>query len=545
MSDLFIRWAQSLCSKRTALLAATFVLFVVLLVLQNSGVFPLQTEDFIFFVLLTFLIVLYRPAWGFLFFVSLVPLEIVNVAPETLGVALRPYQLVGALTFVALIFRYLSKSLGFRFVRLTWIDIPVAFMIIGGFLSASVAAQGGAAFKQSVVVFSFGVLYALSRQFLRNAADTKAIVPFVLGSGAIVSMYALWQNVRFAFGQESFEVMAGRANATFAEPDWLGMYLVALVSLVYALLFSLGSHGKATSKEAGNNHKEMAVSERFRQFLLYGLLFFFFVALILTVARSAWLGVAVASILFIVAAISRGFPTIAEWCWKEGLLQGIAVAAIGLIALGTVLVFHLTTFQLFNRAQSVTSGWQKITVSCNEKVVLPEHVPTAADIEAYGCRHINLEERESEQSQGRFIQEVYRDDPNVNIRKRIYGTVFGLIRENPFFGIGWGNVSAYLGKDERGAGLNASNVFLEVWLGSGLIGFIAFCALWFGALYSVLCVWFRSEKSSREALVALFVVLSGAGLTVFNLFNSGLLLGFVWIWLATAAIGAKPLRKNI
>lgn len=539
MAESFIRRVNSFASRKSALLVSTLVLNLVLIVFQNVGVFPLEMGDFAFFILLTFLIVLYRPAWGFLFFVSLAPLEIVNVAPEVAGVALRPYQLAGALTAAALALRILLKSVTFRFIRLTWTDALVAAIVTGGFLSAFAAPESGPALKQAVIIFSFGILYMLCRQFLRNVADAKAIIPFVLGPGAIVGVYAVWQNIRFVLGEESFAVMPGRANATFAEPDWLGMYLVVMVSLVYALLFS--SHAKASGfiEEARELRDRKILLENSKRFFLYGLLLLFFTALILTVARSAWLGTIAASLVFAAAVASRGSYNIFEWRWRAGLSEGTGIAVTGMIAVGIVLAFHLTTFQLFNRAQSVASGWQKITVSCEDETILPEHVPSVSDVEAYGCRHINLEERESEKARGRSVQEVYRDDPNVNIRKKIYGTVFGLIQEHPFAGVGWGNISAYLGKDDRGAGLNASNVFLEVWLGSGFIGFIAFCALWFGVLWMALRIWCRSETGSDVSAAALFVLLSGIGLTVFNLFNSGILLGFVWVWLAVAAMVLK------
>nr|MBP6889465.1 hypothetical protein [Candidatus Moranbacteria bacterium] len=100
--------------------------------------------------------------------------------------------------------------------------------------------------------------------------------------------------------------------------------------------------------------------------------------------------------------------------------------------------------------------------------------------------------------------------------------------------IGWGIVGAHLGVDNQGSMLNASNIFLEFWLGSGLVGVGAFSLLWF--LYG-----FQSGRRTlvgggSEVAFHLFFHLVWIGFTVFNLFNSGILLGIFFAFLGLGGV---------
>jgi hypothetical protein len=543
MLDGFRPFFESLSSRRTALLVAGALLAVVLVALQNVGAFPLDAADFAFFAVLAFLVALYRPGWMFLVFVSLLPLETVDVAPAELGLSLRPYQLAGGAALAALALRAFSGKLSFRLSKPSWRDWLVVFLVAGGFLAAAGSPDKSQAFKQAVVVLSFGAIYWLSRQFLRGVADLRAALPFFLSSGALVSLYAAWQNGRFVRGLQAFESMPGRANAAFAEPDWLGMYLVATVGLLYGLLFYLDRERDVGAASSGGVAGPKTDGSRIvGRLFLHVLLVLSYVALILTVARSAWLGTALATALFIKASVTHGSWKPAEWRWRNGLRQGVGIAACGLVAAGVVSALHLTTFQLDNRIQSTASGLQRITVACDDgDAGLPERIGDVSELGRYGCRHIDLEAVGRERASGKAVFETYRNDPNVDIRKRIYAAVFGIVAEHPVLGIGWGGVSRYLGTDDRGTGLNASNAFLEAWLGSGLAGAAAFSILWFSLLVGAVRNFLRPKNDEVRAL-ALSIVLSGAGMTVFNLFNSGILLGFVWVWMAAAS--ALPGRKE-
>ena len=156
------------------------------------------------------------------------------------------------------------------------------------------------------------------------------------------------------------------------------------------------------------------------------------------------------------------------------------------------------------------------------------------DLDLLGCRQINLEEISTERNSGRFVKEVMRDDPNVNIRAEVYGKTWQAIKSHPILGIGWENIPIILGRDGRGAELNTSNIFLETWLGGGIISLLVLLSLL--SLIVFRAIQMLSEAKSLELRsFALFVVISWIGLVIFNLFNAGIMLGFFWVWLGIAS----------
>jgi hypothetical protein len=200
------------------------------------------------------------------------------------------------------------------------------------------------------------------------------------------------------------------------------------------------------------------------------------------------------------------------------------------IAIAAVYVFHLTDFQLFNRAKSTGTGLQKITISCGKEIDLPQNITDTAELKRYGCRHIDLEEIESEKAAKNYVREIYRNDPNVDIRSRIYQKSWQEIKKHPILGIGWGSIGPILGQDERGASLNASNIFLEIWLGAGLVGLLAFISILLYILFRAIAGYYQAQSTEQKA-ASIFIISSWFGLIVFNLFNAGIFLAFFWVWL--------------
>lgn len=516
---------------RVLLLIGSAVLVLSGIILHNQGLLPLDGVTLAFFSFVTLLFALYRPGWTFLLFIAVLPLEIVNLAPVSLGIALRPYQWLAALLFMAVALLFLSGRLPFRLFRPQWFDGLPILMALGAFFALMNAPVPGAAFKQALVVTSFVGIYFLGRIFFRTLVDVRQALPFFLVSSGVVLGYAIWQNVRFLAGKESFQVMAGRPNATLSEADWLGMFALLCLSVGAFLL----CHFVPDFLERGK--KTVASLGIFLTSLYLTLVF---VVLIISVARSAWLG----ALALVVIIVGRGLLLwrskgtalpLKETLHTAGLLLFTFLLAVLLVA-----SLHLSPFPLLDRIQSTASGWQKITVSCKQSdTVLPEKLRDVTELAAYDCRHIALEEKRAETEAGRFVREVYRDDPNVAVRRDIYQTVGRLALEHPFSGIGWGSAAFFLGSDERGAGLNASNIFFEVWLGSGALGLLVFLILWSAiAWHSFL--WYR-EAEGTPRLFALFLFATLIGFSIFNAFNSGILLGFFFIYLT---LGALALEKD-
>lgn len=521
------------------LMLGSLVLSIVLIMLNNSGVVPLALGDFLFFSSVIFLSALYRPGWVFLFFIGLLPFEIINLAPNELGVMLRPYQWVGILTLIAVVVRFFGGRLPFSLPKPHRFDWAVVVFWIGSAITAVMHVDRSLNMKQVIVLGSYIALYALVRVFVRTRTDIANTAYFFMGSAMVVSLYAIWQNIRFAHGLNAFEIMAGRPNSVFAEPDWLGAFLVVVIAALYTLIAFVQFHPlhkQDIMRLLGIRVSFLITVRVVYMSFLYIVLLCVYIALILSVARSAWLGVVIITgVACVLMLWQRSFATIQQWQWQSCFRYAGGIVLTFALSLGVVFIFHLTTFQLFNRVQSTASGLQRITIACEKKEVLPDVIESVDVLAASHCRHITLEEIERVKQQGEIVQEVYRKDPNVSIRQDIYTKTFSLIRNNMVTGVGFGSIPALLGTDERGAGLNASNIFLEVWLGSGLIGIIAFVFVWFSiGIIMGMRLLRKQRKKDDLRNVHLFIFLSWIGLTIFNAFNAGIFLGFFWTWLAVS-----------
>lgn len=486
--------------------------------LYLSGLFPLSLVNFAFWSVFIGLACLYRPNWCFLLLLALLPLETVNLLPETFGAALRPYQWLCLLLVGALAFRVLSKRSTWPLFTLHPIDSFLFILVLGSFVSGIVA--GGAGIRLAVIITSFYALYLLSRVFFKTVKDIAlGTTVFVISSFSAL-IYGVMQNVSFERGGALMSVMPGRPNATYAEPDWLGFFTAALLLFVVtALLRSL------RSIQAGQEGF-------FPKALLQALaLIPIATVLIISVSRSAWL-----------AALIGLFT----WCLTlllcEGrnvvrpLFQTIELAVIAfIIALFIAVELPLTRFDLLHRAESTATGLQTITIACTGSAQAPETINDVAELASFGCRHINLEEREAFASAGQIITTTKRPDPNVAIRSVIYERTWDEIKAHPVIGIGWGNIGAILGVDENGAAYNASNLWLEAWLGAGLLGVLAFFLLFSWVAFQTGKIILKKISTTDSGFIATSLAVLSV-FFIFNLFNAGLLIGFVWVFLAMLPI---------
>lgn len=517
-----------------------------LILLSNLQVLPLRAGDFAFFAFLLFLFALYRPSWMFLFFVGTLPLENINIAPESLGIAVRPYQFLAALTIIALLIRFFGKKLNFTLPKWRWFDLLSILIVAGGFLSLVNASEPATSFKLAIILASFAVIYFLTRIYIQTLDDLKKIIPFFLSSSLVIVFYGIWQNVRFIANLSNFEAMPGRPNATFTEPEWLGAFLIVLISSAVALISCFSRKSVRSSEDEQIFWlRQIWQSQTISKFTILKLFFClilsaFYLILIITVSRSAWLGAVSAVIAFLTLTF---FSKILDF--KSFIKFKLTIVFCFLIGLSAVYLFHLTNFQLFNRAQSTASGLQKITISCDVGNAnlrsVPENITDVSELAQYNCRHINLEEIDQEKADGKIVQEIFRNDPNVNTRKIIYQKSWQEIKKHPILGIGWGSINRILGTDERGTPLNASNVFLEIWLGSGVLGFLAFAIL-LGYIFIKQAKDFLSAQNLDTKIFAIFILSALSGLVIFNLFNSGILLAFLWVFLGISLIQSHENR---
>ncbi|QQR79061.1 MAG: O-antigen ligase family protein [Candidatus Moraniibacteriota bacterium] len=483
--------------------------------LMLVGAFPLGVINLVFFTLLLFLIALYRPNWGFLGLVAVLPFETVNLLPASVSVALRPYQWIFLIVALALAVRVGSRRTPWSLFRLTSLDVLLALIPLGAGVSGLMA--GGAGVHNAVILASFFALYLLGRVFLRTPGDIGVAATVLAASGLVSLSFGIAQNIAFEHGQNLAAVMPGRPNGTFAEPDWLGLFAVIILLLLLAQL-----------TPASRDRSDTLVDQLPSIVLLALPLTLVIVTLILTVSRSAWLAACVAIISWASALlIAKGKAAISL------VLQSARVLVIVFgLALLIVVDIPLTRFDLLNRAGSTATGLQEITVACPIPTTLPTEIASVDDLRSFGCRHIDLEERATLAALGQSIQTIYRPDPNVVIRSSIYQRSWEEIRSQPVFGIGWGNIGTVLGRDEHGAAYNASNLWFEVWLGAGIIGLLGLAgAIGLVAVRGVrlLARDVRPEPGRIHLPITLSLL---AAFLVFNFFNAGLLIGFVWIGFA-------------
>lgn len=537
--------------KEWLVLANVLVVFFLIL-LSNIGILPFKKiEDFGFFTVILLMLALYRPGWMFLIFVGTIPLENINLASANLAITIRPYQFFGVLIIMAIIVRLLLRRSNFVLAKLKWPDYLVILITLSGFLSLMGAQNKLLSLKLAIIFTSFVMLYFLTRNYVQNIQDIKKILPFFLSSAIMVVLYGIWQNIIFLRGLVSFETMPGRPNATFTEADWLGIFLVLILAMVYALIFYFYKERMREKLKAGEEIKNYANSSSFQIPLLFPffqrgrrkkkllvtgcwlLVALIYILLILTVSRSAWLSALIITIIFIGVFLSDLRKS--NWKWKATFYLKLKILASLILSVAIIYVFHLTNFQLFNRVQSTGSGLQEITVACkNEQGAHQlrqlQYLKQVEQLEHFGCRHINLEDIKNEKVAGNIVMTVYRPDPNVAIRGQIYQRSWQEIKNHSILGIGWGSMRAIFGQNKYGHSFNSSNIFLQTWLGSGIVGLLSLLILLFYLLYKAIKSYYFAEELPVKSW-NLFIILSWFGIVTANLFNAGIFLGFFWIWL--------------
>jgi len=553
-NDFFIFYSSVYMFDVKKYLIWTFIALVAVLGSISFFVFgwwPLNLWLFILLIIGLFLSCIFYPREMFWIFIALLPLENIIISPAQMPLSLRPYQLVGALLALSVLilawrgklnFKLLSfrvsktifQLLGKLFKRdllsnekeniyFKRIDCLIFILPLFAILATINAPDRLLSLRLSLVLFSFVVLYWLARNFFRNLQDILTALWFFAVASLPVILFGLYQAVADKFNWLDLQVMDGRINATFTEPDWLGAYLVFLLAIIFYLRLAVQNFRKNINVASWSFNW---VAQTFLSFYF----FFVFLCLFLTMARSAWLGfVAVFLAYYALQIAARKFP-IRNFQFRYRWIltgAGLTIMIAGLaVFLSTLL--NLSDFHFFDRTISPVSGMQKITVSCLRNSNVPLKVENVNELATYNCRHIDLEEMEDERSMGFEIKEVYRPDPNIEIRKNIYDNMWVKIKEHPVLGYGPGTSGMILGRDERGIELNASNIFLEIWFSAGLAGLVIFLAFFFYPLA-------RSIKiilSRKAGLLEVFFVMTTIGILIPNLFNSGLMLGFFWVWLA-------------
>ncbi len=533
-----------------------WLISVLMVVGYTLGLFPLSQMGFLVLVGILFLGAWRHPRQFFWLFLALLPLESIIISPTSFPISLRPYQLVGGILILVLLLSVIfkNKRINWRLLRLNCpvcrflklcklqdkkvylnpLDRLVAILGVAGLVGAQFAPDKTLSLKLGVILFSFLGLYWLTRNFVQIKKQIlEAVWFFLVGTDAVV-LFGFYQMLAMKWGWPAFEVMNKRVNSTFTEPDWLGMYLIFVLALLLSFKYVFNIISKDKS---GNILQRIADIRVFKwsalkigQVLLNIGLVGMVVVLIGTVSRSAWLGAGVVFIIYgIIIWLKQGV--------YQSLKEGGMFLVVVILAVIVLKMFGLSDFHLGNRAVSSVSGLQKITISCrlDSGLTSGEHIENMDELPKAGCRHIDLEEIAREKQAGKKVLEVYRPDPNVEIRKNIYQTTWQEVKRHWLFGQGLGSSGAFLGKDDLGHRLNTSNIFLEVLVSMGIIGLMPFLLVFFSPFIvglKFLQIRFGKYADKQKEFMAVFLLLTFFAILIPNLFNAGLLLGFFWVWLA-------------
>ncbi len=493
-----------------------FLLGVSGIILLNTGVFPITLSHALFYLLLLILFGLYRPSllWqGLVFFLSF---EILSVVSIVEGLEIRAYQFGLVALAVATAILWFQGKVTPPVLR--WFDGALLLLLLGAIATFFVRSLPMANGKDLIILASFAVLYALGRIYLQKKSEVQTFLATLLVSGSVVAGYAVYQAIALQNQWSHFMVMTGRPNSVLEEADWLGFFL-GMVAIIALILF-------------------LRLKRWYQEVGVALLLLLFLVTLILTVSRSAWLGFGIGvlgMVLLLGGEYVLGFINARTQDIRTLLKLFLGFPLLLVLALTLVIFFSLTPFALQDRFASTGTGDQVITVACTEGAVPPHTVATVEELPSYGCQHINLEERARFEQQGYFITEVERPDPNIAIRKSLYQDTWGILQKHFFFGLGWGESVKVFGTDGRGAGLNSSNLFLEVWLGSGLIGLIGILAFWLGIFWALVRRLIHKREMTEGFWLSVLVLALWLQVTVFNFFNAGLLSGTCMAFVLLAA----------
>ncbi len=507
----------------TFLYLAVLVFFIIFLSFFGDKIVVSVLENGIVVILLIAvmtIITFAKPKVSFWFFVATLPLEIMSIKLSLLSIDLRLYQLFSVMLIISIIINFILKNEVIKIPKINTLDILlgiVAFVGLSALFIKDLSVRG------EIIMISFFSLYVITRIFVRTNQDVIRFFKVFLLSATIVSIYALVQNYLSIHEIYNNSIMSERPNATFAEADWLGMFLVVTLSFNYVILYFF-------SKRYNYKHYEGG------KYLNYFSLFLVISALITTVARSAWLGGIVVTVLFFIA-LSLKFN------FKDYIKIVFSILSITFLAYIFVVFANFSNFSLYNRISSTTSGKQIITIACDKDLHIKE-ISNITELASINCEHINLEEIESQEKIGKYVTTVSRPDPNVSIRSEIYKKSWEVIKNNWIVGYGWGSSQEILGVDSAGTALNTSNILLEIWISAGIVGVVAFCLVIIILLFDSSKKFLLSDNSLGQSY-ALFGILCLVGILIPNMFNAGIFMGFIWVLLGViVTLNSKSMMKN-
>lgn len=439
----------------------------------------------------------------FFLLVFLIPFEIYQLNFGGI-IDLRPYQIATIALLVIVGYGYAKGTI-------SWKDLmrparsPVSKILAIYFIVSLVSLANTPdlrrGLQETLVLLSFLVIYWLIVYFIRAKSDAINVLYLIVFSGLIASIVGLFQVLAYKNGYELIEVMPGRPNSVLPEPDWFGFFMVVALAALLSIRYLKPSGSKLLGLNLGflSNY----YFQLFSQVL-------FFMMIILTVARASWLAaVGIIGLYLFLLLIEK------KTSLSLAFGQGVRMALVFFVSLAVIQVFGLTNFSLKDRFLSIVTMQEVHTV-----MVDPE---SGEEIS------IQKEKAQEYRKKGVIVKSKKFKDINIDRRLNAFSDNIDIVTKHPVLGIGFGGINAVFGDD-----INANNIFLEIMIATGVVGLMVFTPIFY-YIFREWAAYYFKKRSPANLGFLLFIVLGLSAVVIPNVFNSGIFLGFFWLYLGIAA----------
>lgn len=437
--------------------------------------------------------------WTLIF---LIPFEIYKLDVIQGILSLRPYQIIEFILLIFLAFYYFKRKIKPKELLVPFRS-PISKLLAVYFVVSLISLINSPDLKngiqETLVLLSFLAIYWLVLFFIRTSKDVKNIFIVIIASGVMTAIIGLVQTLAYKFGLELIEVMPGRPNSILPEPDWFGLFMVFVFAVLLSLQYTIKSEDEVLWINLLKN-----------KYVYYIIQCLFFVSIILALARASWLaGIALIGLYVFLIFIDKNNH------FSLAFIQGTKILTVFLISLGIIYVFGLTPFSLKNRFLSIATGEEIHAVIIDKET----------------GKEITIKKEKVKEYKNKGIEVIAKKVNDINFlkRKESFSNNSDIILKHPLLGIGFGGISSVFGQ-----GVNASNIFMEIWIATGVIGLIIF-GLIFYLIFREWLVFFIKKRGKNNQPYLFFIILGLVVIIIPNIFNSGLFLGFFWVYLGIAA----------
>lgn len=413
-----------------------------------------------------------------------IPFELLQL--PVVGISLRLHQMLFVITclfgvyafahHIPRVLRETFTSLGkswwyYQHIYIWTLVLIWLFSVIGGLRNGE--DLQGTVIRSAVFLGYIGVFW-LIYYGIRKREQVGAIINTVIASTVIIMTIGLYEAIALQFGlpEWTYEVIFdGRADSLFPEPNWFGMWLAIMTAIVLPPWF------RAYQTQGG------------LQWGWITLFFFLIFTNILTLTRASWLATAVVVGIFALQhLIIHGWQHLRTSLAPFGIQIAIVICAASLLAP------LFSPFNLWDRSLSIVT-----------------HEMTIEEL-------VDSDDSEDSENEEKETVKKQVSDVNVTSRIRSYKQSLSLIEVYPFLGVGHAGFEEYFAQ-----GSNPSNLFLSVFVSSGIAGGIIFLGLIYIWIKQA-SVFFVDHPEYANMMVGIVLAIGVVGM-----FNDPILMGFMWM----------------